>query len=270
MSDISAISFTINGSTSRFDLKLGEGDIVHFVGTTTTALTDGASTNTITIGGQSHAAQNGDIAKYSGTYFIWDATATEWHEFVGASIDATSAHFLGTTTTAISDGSATSSITISGQSHTAANGDIVIYSGSYFVWDATATEWRELGGSGGGVNAVNLTEAEYDALTTAQKNNGTIYFVYKADGIEITTPPTKTEYHGNDNEFTSTGLVVSYVTNDGANSTNVTSSVTLSCQEGDVLTIPDGQTSQVHRITASYTTGGHTYTASFDVTVYET
>lgn len=270
MSDITAISFTINGSTSRYDFKLGEGDIVHFIGTTTTAITDGSSTSTITVGGQSHTAQNGDIVVYGGTYFIWSAASTAWHEFVGGSGGGDSAHFLGTTTTVLTDGSTTNTITINGQSHMAANGDIVIYSGSYFVWDATATEWRELGGSGGGVNAVNLTEAEYDALTTAQKNNGTIYFVYKADGIEITTPPTKTEYHGNDNEFTSAGLVVSYVTNDGANLTDVTSSVTLSCREGDVLTIPDGQTSQVHRITASYITGGHTYTASFDVTVYET
>ena len=34
------------------------------------------------------------------------------------------------------------------------------------------------GGGGGGTNTVLLTKAEYDALTTAQKNNGSIYFVY--------------------------------------------------------------------------------------------
>lgn len=267
MSDITAISFTINGSTSRYDFKLGEGDIVHFIGPTTTAITDGSSTSTITVSGQSHTAQNGDIVVYNGTYFIWSSSATAWHEFVGGAND--SAHFLGTTTTVLTDGATTGTITIGGQSHTAANGDIVIYSGSYFVWDSTASAWHELSG-GSGVNAVDLTEAEYNALTSAQKNNGTIYFVYKADGIEITTLPSKVEYHGNDCEFTSAGLVVSYITNDGAISTNVTSSVTLNYQEGDVLTISDGQSSQVHTVTASYTTGGHTYTASFDVTVYET
>ena len=34
------------------------------------------------------------------------------------------------------------------------------------------------GGGGGGTNTVLLTKAEYDALTPAQKTNGTIYFVY--------------------------------------------------------------------------------------------
>jgi hypothetical protein len=34
------------------------------------------------------------------------------------------------------------------------------------------------GGGGGGANVSLLTKAQYDALTPAQKTNGTIYFVY--------------------------------------------------------------------------------------------
>jgi hypothetical protein len=34
------------------------------------------------------------------------------------------------------------------------------------------------GGGGGGASVSLLTKAQYDALTPAQKTNGTIYFVY--------------------------------------------------------------------------------------------
>lgn len=61
----------------------GGGNTVHFIGTTTTALTDGASTSVIVIGGLSYTVQNGDMVKYNTAYFIWDATATEWHEIGG-------------------------------------------------------------------------------------------------------------------------------------------------------------------------------------------
>ena len=36
-------------------------------------------------------------------------------------------------------------------------------------------------GSGGNTNSVELTQAEYDALTTEEKNNGTIYFITDGD-----------------------------------------------------------------------------------------
>jgi hypothetical protein len=29
-----------------------------------------------------------------------------------------------------------------------------------------------------GSNAVSLTQAQYDALSTAEKNNGTVYYIY--------------------------------------------------------------------------------------------
>jgi len=53
-------------------------------------------------------------------------------------------HFIGTTTTAISDGSTTSSITISGESRTAAQGDVVLYNNQEYVW--TGSAWELLGG----------------------------------------------------------------------------------------------------------------------------
>lgn len=54
--------------------------------------------------------------------------------------------FLGTTTTAISDGSTTSSVSIGGSAKTAAAGNVVLYGQKEFVWNGSA--WEELGNEG--------------------------------------------------------------------------------------------------------------------------
>lgn len=56
--------------------------------------------------------------------------------------------YLGTTTTAITDGASTSPITIGGKSVTPVSGNVVIYGDSEFVWSATEGKWREFGSTG--------------------------------------------------------------------------------------------------------------------------
>ena len=60
----------------------GSGDGVHFRGSTTTALTDGATTNPITIDGSSYTAVMGDMVIYGNKEFLFDGT--RWHEMVNA------------------------------------------------------------------------------------------------------------------------------------------------------------------------------------------
>lgn len=55
-----------------------QGGIV-LVGETTTALTDGATTNPITVDGQSYTAQANDAVIYQNKEFLFDGT--KWHEF---------------------------------------------------------------------------------------------------------------------------------------------------------------------------------------------
>lgn len=52
----------------------------HFIGVTTTALTDGSSTNPITIGEKSVTAVNGDIVAYANKEFIFSDNDNKWHE----------------------------------------------------------------------------------------------------------------------------------------------------------------------------------------------
>lgn len=56
--------------------------------------------------------------------------------------------YLGTTTTAISDGSTTNPITIGGKSVTVVAGNVVIYGNSEYVWSDTESKWREFGSTG--------------------------------------------------------------------------------------------------------------------------
>lgn len=56
---------------------LGLGNALHFKGTTTTAIADGASTNPILIGGNNYTAVAGDVVLYSNKEFIWNGTGWE-------------------------------------------------------------------------------------------------------------------------------------------------------------------------------------------------
>ena len=55
-------------------------------------------------------------------------------------------HLIGTTTTALTDGTTTAAVTVDGNVVTPAAGDVVLYSGKEFVW--TGTAWELLGDEG--------------------------------------------------------------------------------------------------------------------------
>ncbi len=87
MADISklALPVEVSGSiqTVEYDIKdavarerISElGKALYWIGVTTTALTDGATTNPITVGGESVTAKAGGVAQYDGEEFAFDGTA---------------------------------------------------------------------------------------------------------------------------------------------------------------------------------------------------
>lgn len=81
MPDISKIKmpsgtvYDIKDEVARSQL----GGAMRLLGTTTTALTDGATTNPIMIGGVSTTAGNGDCAIYNNKEFVFNGT--HWYEF---------------------------------------------------------------------------------------------------------------------------------------------------------------------------------------------
>lgn len=54
---------------------------MHYIGVTTTALSNGATTNPIVIDGKSVTAKSGDIAIYNSLEFVFSDTDNKWHEF---------------------------------------------------------------------------------------------------------------------------------------------------------------------------------------------
>ena len=103
--------------------------------------------------------------------------------------------FLGTSTTAISDGSTTSSITVNGSTVTVRTGDVVLYGNFEFVW--TGSAWEQFGQEGSfsvkGHNhtvVVNGTTGEASGTTTTA--TGTVSSTGKGaavvTGAQSTTP----------------------------------------------------------------------------------
>lgn len=84
MADISKITlpsgttYDIKDATARSQISALSG-AMKYIGTTTTALTDGSTTNPITIGGESVTAVAGDVAIYGEKEFVFNGT--KWQEF---------------------------------------------------------------------------------------------------------------------------------------------------------------------------------------------
>lgn len=84
MPDISTITlpsgttYDIKDATARSQISALSGAMT-YIGTTTTALTDGSTTNPIVIGGESVTAVAGNVAIYGENEFVFNGT--KWQEF---------------------------------------------------------------------------------------------------------------------------------------------------------------------------------------------
>lgn len=68
------VVFDIQDAGAR-ELIEALGNAVKWIGVTTTELTDGATTNPITINSESVTADTGDMTQYSGEEFVWNGSA---------------------------------------------------------------------------------------------------------------------------------------------------------------------------------------------------
>lgn len=74
---IQNVEYTVKDAEARQMIE-DLGHALYWMGVTTTELTDGATTNPITIGGESVEAKLGGMASYSGSEFVWNGSA--WQE----------------------------------------------------------------------------------------------------------------------------------------------------------------------------------------------
>lgn len=86
MADISKITlpsgttYNIKDATARANVAALSGALT-FLGTTTTKLTDGATTAPITIGESSITPKAGNVVIYGNSEFVWSAAESKWREF---------------------------------------------------------------------------------------------------------------------------------------------------------------------------------------------
>ena len=74
---VTNVEYTIKDAEAR-QLIEEIGHAIYWIGVTTDALTDGATTNPITVNGESVTAKLGGMASYSGSEFVWNGSA--WQE----------------------------------------------------------------------------------------------------------------------------------------------------------------------------------------------
>ncbi len=72
----SGTTYDIKDTVARQTIAGG----IMFRGVTTTELTDGVSTNPITINGESYTAANGDLVIYQSMEFLYSLSDNKWHE----------------------------------------------------------------------------------------------------------------------------------------------------------------------------------------------
>lgn len=83
---LSKITLPVDGQLVEYTIKDAEarqlieeiGHAIYWVGVTTDALADGATTNPITIGGESVEVKLGGLASYDGSEFVWNGSS--WQE----------------------------------------------------------------------------------------------------------------------------------------------------------------------------------------------
>lgn len=74
---VSNVEYTIKDAEARQMIE-DLGHALYWIGVTTTELTDGGTTNPITVGGESVTARLGGMASYGGSEFVWNGSA--WQE----------------------------------------------------------------------------------------------------------------------------------------------------------------------------------------------
>lgn len=99
--------------------------------------------------------------------------------------------FLGTTTTNISDGSTTKTISVNGSSITVTNGNVVLYGGYEYVW--TGTSWEQLGQEGSfkvvqtAVSSPSASGSSYQFIDTISQNTQGVITATKKSVREAST-----------------------------------------------------------------------------------
>ena len=172
--------------------------------------------------------------------------------------------FLGTTTTAITDGATTNPVVIGGANKTVTAGNVVLYGSKEFVW--TGSAWEELGNEGS-YKIVQAAVADPSAsgtsntfiATISQDTNGKITATKKTVAVTNSAPTLSWGATSTIGSVAGTDLQVKMPANPNTD-TKVTQTATTSNATYPLLLAPSGQTATT--TTTSYFDSGVTLNPS--------
>ena len=189
------------------------------------------------------------MAKYTISQFTMpDGNILELKDKVAREAIVGGTHFLGVTTTEITDGSTTQVISVGGESVTAANGDIVVYGNKEFIWADVDTAWHEMGD----VSTLGAL-AFKDSASGSYTPQGSVDATFSGTEISYTpegsvTAPT----------ITVTETSISIAEFDDAGSVTAGEAASASCTMPTLVFTPDNN----ENLTISWTDGSFSFTAN--------
>lgn len=179
-----------DGTTSGAEKRLSDAEseiaklsnATHWLGVTTTSLTDGSTTNPITINGQSVTAVSGDIVQDSnGNEYIFNGTA--W-QALGSSVGTLKAFaYADTGTVTITPAGTNASSSVSGTCSVTPDGSV---SGTAVTLTTTSV------GSVTNAGSMPTYTVSNGVLTIGAGSVPTVSSVTVADGVDTVTDPTFT------------------------------------------------------------------------------
>lgn len=234
---------------------LGLSNALKFIGETITALSDGSTTSSISVGGKTHTAATGDVVLYNSKEFVWQGSM--WKELGDGSSHALKTISITGTNGLTGGGTLEANRTIS-HADTSSQEDIVA-SGRRYITGVTLDDYGHVTGLTTGTETVTAPTVNNGTLTIQKNSTSVGTFTANQSGnttVNITVPTSPSDIGASTDDHTHTVDVPS-----GVSSTFTGASMTSTGKftpSGTVSKITHTPAGSVTITTAASTTGNYT------------
>lgn len=236
---------------------LGLSNALHFIGETITALSDGSTTSSISVGGKTHTAETGDVVLYSSKEFVWQGSV--WRELGDGSSHALNTISITGTNGLTGGGNLKADRTISHADTSSQASISASTSERRYITGVTLDDYGHVTGLTTGTETVTAPTVN-DGTLTIQKNGAEVgKFTANQNGnttANITVPTSPSDIGASTKDHTHTVDVPS-----GVSSTFTGASMTSTGKftpSGTVSKITHTPAGSVTITTAASTTGNYT------------
>ena len=208
----SGVTYDLKDAQARSDIEALQTSVtggMHYIGVTTTALTDGATTNPIKINNVNVTPKAGDIVMYGSLEFVWASSDGKWHEFGStgslkglAFKDSASGSYTPEGSISPTFTGSQTGVTISVTNNTSGN---YTPAGTITAPTFTGKSMTSTGSyTPAGTIDINVTETEGQSVTVSAASSGTITYTPKGSIGTINFTGENTAFSGT---YTPSGTV---------------------------------------------------------------